>query len=150
MVACYITVLGKDTLCPILISVTHITELQVLELKDEGLLVGATVTIAQLEDKLKEVIKTLTGGTIIIILLLQDYTLTVSKVKFFAAILEMLHWYAGPQIRNVAVSYTRMKLSGFQSIGGNIIMGTGSDIVPILIAIGATLTVALKSLWDIS
>ena len=52
----------KGTWCPILISVTHIPELQVLELNERGLVVGATVTVAQLEDKLKEIVNTLPGN----------------------------------------------------------------------------------------
>ena len=52
----------KGTLCPILISVTHIPELQILELNERGLVVGAAVTVAQLEDKLKEIVNTLPGN----------------------------------------------------------------------------------------
>lgn len=47
--------------CPILVSVTHIPELHVLEVHDEGLLIGSVVTIAQLEAKLKEIVKSLPG-----------------------------------------------------------------------------------------
>ena len=52
----------KGTWCPILISVTHIPELQVLEMNERGLVVGAAVTVAQLEDKLKEIVNTLPGN----------------------------------------------------------------------------------------
>ena len=52
----------KGTLCPILISVTHIPELQILELNERGLVVGAAVTVAQLEDKLKEIVNILPGN----------------------------------------------------------------------------------------
>lgn len=41
---------------------THIPELQILELNERGLVVGAAVTVAQLEDKLKEIVNTLPGN----------------------------------------------------------------------------------------
>ena len=71
----------------VLISPTHIPELNVLEERDEGLLIGAACTLTEIEIKMKEICE----------------RLPQNKTRTLAAILEMLRWFAGPQIRNVAV-----------------------------------------------
>ena len=59
-----------------------------MQLTEDGLVVGAAVTLTKLATKLKE-LQTL---------------LPEQKTRGFAALLEMLRWFAGQQIRNVAVS----------------------------------------------
>lgn len=61
-----------------------------MQLTEDGLLVGAAVTLTKLANKLME-LQTL---------------LPEEKIRGFAALLEMLRWFAGRQIRNVAVSIT--------------------------------------------
>ena len=46
---------------PVVISIDSVLELKAMELNDEGLLIGAAVTIAELEDRLKTIIPTLPG-----------------------------------------------------------------------------------------
>lgn len=71
-----------------LISPVLVPELNQMQLTEDGLVVGAAVTLTKLATKLKE-LQTL---------------LPEQKTRGFAALLEMLRWFAGQQIRNVAVS----------------------------------------------
>ena len=73
-----------------LISPAHIPEMNVLEETTEGLLIGAACTLTDVEIKIKEICS----------------RLPQSKIRTLIAILEMLRWFAGPQIRNVAVRMT--------------------------------------------
>lgn len=73
-----------------LISPTLVPELNQMELTNDGLAVGAAVTLGKLAIKLKEL----------------QTTLPEQKTRTFAALLEMLRWFAGQQIRNVSVSVT--------------------------------------------
>lgn len=73
---------------PVLICPSHIPELLEMKLIDEGLLVGASVTLTNLKDYCTEIIATLPSHT----------------TEVFQALLKMLFWFAGPQIRNVSVS----------------------------------------------
>ena len=77
----------KNVHFPVLISPAHIPEMNVLEETTEGLLIGAACTLTNIEIKLKEICSQL-----------PQY-----KTRILVAILEMLRWFAGPQIRNVAV-----------------------------------------------
>ena len=79
----------KNAHFPVLISPAHIPEMNVLEETTEGLLIGAACTLTDVEIKMREIFN----------------QLPQSKTKTLVAILEMLRWFAGPQIRNVAVSY---------------------------------------------
>ncbi|XP_071963028.1 xanthine dehydrogenase/oxidase-like isoform X1 [Antedon mediterranea] len=100
---------------PVLVSVSHVTELNNIYLCETGVSIGASVTLSRIEDFLKENMDKL-----------PDF-----QCKSFAAIVDMLHWFAGQQIRNVA------------GIGGNIITGSPiSDLNPILMAAGCTLDFA--------
>ncbi|XP_019849927.1 PREDICTED: xanthine dehydrogenase/oxidase-like isoform X2 [Amphimedon queenslandica] len=111
--------IGCDKLAKpsVLIAVSCVNELQVLEINEKGLLVGAAVTIGCLEEKLMKTMK----------------SLPESKTKYFKALLDMLHWFANPQIKNVA------------TIGGNIVNGCpGSDLIPVLIVAGTILNFASK------
>lgn len=51
----------KDSFYEVLICPSHVPELAVMEVVDEGLLVGAAVSLTQLSTKLQELIDTLPG-----------------------------------------------------------------------------------------
>ena len=78
----------KGAFYSVFICTTHVRELNQMELANDGLLVGAAVTLTKLTIKLKELLA----------------SLPPHKTKAFAALMEMLRWFAGQQIRNVAVS----------------------------------------------
>ena len=78
----------KGEFYSVLINPVRVPELNQMELKEDGLQVGAAVTLSKLTVKLKELLS----------------LLPAHKTKVFAALLEMLRWFAGQQIRNVAVS----------------------------------------------
>ncbi|XP_071963951.1 xanthine dehydrogenase/oxidase-like [Antedon mediterranea] len=100
---------------PILVSVAHVTDLNKMFACETGVRIGASVTLSRIEDFFKDEM-----GKLL------DY-----QCKSFASIVDMLHWFAGQQIRNVA------------GIGGNIITGSPiSDLNPILMAAGCTLEFA--------
>jgi hypothetical protein len=80
----------KGAFYSVLISPVLVPELNQLKLTEDGLVVGAVVTLTKLATKLKE-LQTL---------------LPEQKTRGFTALLEMLRWFAGRQIRNVAVSIT--------------------------------------------
>ncbi|XP_051167236.1 xanthine dehydrogenase [Leptopilina boulardi] len=102
----------RNILYPVLIQPTKIKEMcEIIESK-EYLQVGASVTLIEMEDKLREEIK-----------IKPEF-----RTRIFAAIVEMLHWFAGKQIRNVA------------AVGGNIMTGSPiSDLNPIFMAAGIKL-----------
>ncbi|XP_038214849.1 xanthine dehydrogenase [Zerene cesonia] len=104
----------KHCVYPVIIMPTSIPELNsVLEI-DEGLSVGASVTLMEIENTLKKYIE-----------ILPNY-----KTRTFVTINKMLNWFAGKQIRNVA------------SIGGNIMTGSPiSDLNPILMALKVKLNI---------
>ena len=77
----------KNAHFPVLISPAHIPEMNVLEETTEGLLIGAACTLTDVEIKIREACK----------------RLSQSQTKTLVAMLEMLRWFSGPQIRNVAV-----------------------------------------------
>lgn len=77
----------KGAFYSVLISPTLVPELNQLKLTEDGLIVGAAVTLSKLTTKLKELLA----------------SLPKHKTRTFAALLEMLRWFAGQQIRNVAV-----------------------------------------------
>lgn len=77
----------KGAFYSVLISPVLVLELNQMQLTADGLVVGAAVTLTKLATKLKE-LQTL---------------LPEQKTRGFAALLEMLQWFAGQQIRNVAV-----------------------------------------------
>ena len=77
----------KNAHFPVLVSPAHIPEMNVLEETTEGLLIGAACTLTDIEIKMKEICKRLPSN----------------KIRTLVAILEMLRWFAGSQIRNVAV-----------------------------------------------
>ena len=98
-----------------LIQPTNVREMcEILE-NDDALQIGANVTLSEVEDLLKHQIK-IKGE---------------SKTRIFSSILNMLHRFAGKQIRNVA------------SMGGNVMTSSPiSDFNPIFMAAGVTLNLA--------
>ena len=65
-----------------------VPELNQIELTDDGLTIGAAVTLSKLSATIKELLSSQPEW----------------KTRTFSALLEMLRWFAGQQIRNVAVS----------------------------------------------
>lgn len=104
----------KKKIYPILLSPSNIEELNYCRLNKDGIVVGAALTLSELQIFLENHVAEL-----------------LDKGKIYEAILEMLHWFAGNQVRNVA------------SLVGNIITASPiSDLNPILMASGAALNVS--------
>ncbi|XP_020627784.1 xanthine dehydrogenase/oxidase-like isoform X2 [Orbicella faveolata] len=100
---------------PVLIAPTHIPELNAVEHTSDGIKFGASVTLTTLEDVLNEAC----------------HSMPEYKTRWFTAILHMLKWFAGHQIRNVG------------AIGGNIMTASPiSDLNPVFMAARCTLTLA--------
>ncbi|KAK2567725.1 Xanthine dehydrogenase/oxidase [Acropora cervicornis] len=112
----------KNQNYPILIAPTHIPELNAVEKTSDGIRFGASVTLSTIEDVLTEA----------------THAMPVYKTRWFVAILEILKWFAGHQIRNVG------------AIGGNIMTASPiSDLNPILMVARCTLTLASShGKWD--
>lgn len=92
---------------PILINSSLVEELCSVDVLEDGIKIGASVALTDLQMKLEEQIK----------------VLPVSETKVYKEIVKMLHYFAGRQIRNVA------------SLAGNIMTGSPiSDLNPILMA----------------
>lgn len=103
----------KKKVYPVLISPTIIGEVNYCSIENDGILVGAAVTLTELQIFLKSFIVE-----------------HPSKSKIFKAVNAMLHWFAGSQVRNVA------------SLTGNIVTASPiSDLNPILMACSAVLNV---------
>ncbi len=71
-----------------LIYPSNIPELLVFNETENGILTGAGLSLSVLDVRLKSVVAKLPSY----------------KTRVLQAIIEMLKWFAGPQIRNVAVS----------------------------------------------
>ncbi|XP_039429165.1 xanthine dehydrogenase [Culex pipiens pallens] len=100
---------------PVLVYPTQIAELTQLERVDGGLKVGSSVTLVEMERVMREEID----------------KLPESETRLYRAIVDMLHYFAGKQIRNMA------------SVGGNIMTGSPiSDLNPIFTAAAIELEVA--------
>ena len=103
----------KKKVYPILIYPTMINEMNICETTSTGIIIGSAVTLSELKVYLQRKIN-------------ED----ASKSKVFSAMQNMLHWFAGNQIRNVA------------SLVGNIVTASPiSDLNPILMACHALLNV---------
>jgi xanthine dehydrogenase/oxidase len=99
-----------------LVNPWQIRELSDLKVTENGVKIGAAVTLSDLKDFLQQQI---------------DESAVEHESRLYLALVEMLHWFAGTQVRNVA------------SIGGNIMTSSPiSDLNPILLAAGAELQVA--------
>lgn len=100
-----------------LIAPTHIPELNNISKEDNGISFGASVTLSMIEETLQESMN----------------EKQESRNRMFTAVVEMLRWFAGHQIRNVA------------AVAGNIMTASPiSDLNPLFLAAGVTLTVASK------
>lgn len=92
-----------------LVHPVQVEELSKVTVTDEGVRVGSSVTLMELHNTLQHQIDKQ-----------PEY-----ETRVYRAIVEMLHWFAGKQIRNVA------------SVGGNIMTGSPiSDLNPIFTATG--------------
>ncbi|XP_071487031.1 xanthine dehydrogenase/oxidase-like [Diadema antillarum] len=101
-----------------LVSISHVPELTSMEVSDDGVVIGSSVTLSRLEQFLKPIIHNHPGH----------------KTKVFSAIVEMLRWFAGSQIRNMA------------AVGGNIVTGSPiSDLNPIFLAARCKLELVSQS-----
>lgn len=95
----------KDKNYSILIDVSHNQELNTLEKSEDGMIIGAAITITKLKEYLELIIK----------------TLPMHQMSTCDALLNQLNVFGSQQIRNVA------------SIGGNIIQGSPiSSLNPVL------------------
>ncbi|CAL7940094.1 unnamed protein product [Xylocopa violacea] len=100
---------------PVLIQPTLIKEMRNIEEYPDVINVGASVTLVEMETFLKNQIARQ-----------PEY-----QTRVFSEIVNMLHWFAGKQIRNVA------------AVGGNIMTGSPiSDLNPIFMAAGIKLNVS--------
>ncbi|XP_030559376.1 xanthine dehydrogenase [Drosophila novamexicana] len=105
----------KHFLYPVLINPTKVPELLELRESDKGIYFGAAVSLMEIDAYLRKRIE----------------ELPESQTRFFQCAVDMLHYFAGKQIRNVAC------------LGGNIMTGSPiSDMNPVLTAAGARLEVA--------
>ena len=99
---------------PVYISPGHVPRMTDVSVEDDGVVFGASVTLDNLEETCSRLESTHEPG----------------QLKVFRQIKEMLRWFAGKQIRNVA------------AIGGNIMTGSPiSDLNPIFLAAGCTLKI---------
>lgn len=102
---------------PVLVQPTNVPEMTTITETKTGLRVGASVTLANLEEAL----------------LVQMKTKAKHSTRIFASIVDMLYYFAGKQIRNMA------------AIGGNIMTSSPiSDLNPIFTAANCVLEVCSK------
>ncbi|XP_034113366.1 xanthine dehydrogenase [Drosophila albomicans] len=105
----------KHFLYPVLINPIKVPELLELRETDESVYFGAAVSLMEIDAYLRRRIE----------------ELPEEQTRFFQCTVDMLHYFAGKQIRNVAC------------LGGNIMTGSPiSDMNPVLTAAGARLEVA--------
>ncbi|CAH1710177.1 unnamed protein product [Chironomus riparius] len=97
-----------------LVNPSQINALNQIDVLRDGIKIGSAVTLSDIQIFLQK----------------QINELPESETRIYKSIVEMLHWFAGMQVRNVA------------SIGGNIMTGSPiSDLIPILMAANAELEV---------
>ncbi|ODM98964.1 Xanthine dehydrogenase/oxidase [Orchesella cincta] len=108
----------KNCHYPVIIQPNHVPELVEIRVEDKGIRFGAAVTLSQIDDVLQE----------------QIAKKPAYKTRVFKAIVEMLRWFAGKQIRNAA------------AVGGNIITGSPiSDLNPLFMAAHCELVLRSKN-----
>ena len=103
---------------PVLIHPVGVDRLQEMSVSDDGgVVVGGSVTLTNMENELRH----------------QMAARPAHETRVFTAICQMLHWFAGKQIRNCA------------SVAGNIMTGSPiSDLNPLFMAAGCRLTLQSK------
>uniref|UniRef100_A0A8C1ZUB1 Xanthine dehydrogenase/oxidase n=1 Tax=Cyprinus carpio TaxID=7962 RepID=A0A8C1ZUB1_CYPCA len=107
----------KNLLYPVILAPAYIPELNIIQNTQDGIQVGASVTLTVLGDVLRAAVK----------------KLPAHQTEVFKAVLEQLRWFAGQQIRNVA------------AVGGNIMTASPiSDLNPVFMAASCKLTVMSK------
>uniref|UniRef100_A0A8C2HA93 xanthine dehydrogenase n=1 Tax=Cyprinus carpio TaxID=7962 RepID=A0A8C2HA93_CYPCA len=79
----------KNLLYPVILAPAYIPELNIIQNTQDGIQVGASVTLTVLGDVLRAAVK----------------KLPAHQTEVFKAVLEQLRWFAGQQIRNVAVCH---------------------------------------------
>ncbi|KAJ7517365.1 hypothetical protein O6H91_21G020900 [Diphasiastrum complanatum] len=103
----------KNVNYPVVIAATHVPELNATTIKDDGIEIGSSVTLAKVLEVIRECVK----------------QREPHEVSACLALMEQLKWFAGTQIRNVA------------SVGGNICTASPiSDLNPLWMAARATFT----------
>uniref|UniRef100_A0A671RAV7 Xanthine dehydrogenase/oxidase-like n=1 Tax=Sinocyclocheilus anshuiensis TaxID=1608454 RepID=A0A671RAV7_9TELE len=111
----------KNLLYPVILAPAYIPELNIIQHTQDGIQVGASVTLTLLGDVLRAAVK----------------KLPAHQTEVFEAVLEQLRWFAGQQIRNVA------------AVGGNIMTASPiSDLNPVFMAAGCKLTVMSKGYFS--
>ncbi|TRY88303.1 hypothetical protein DNTS_016695 [Danionella cerebrum] len=107
----------KNLLYPVIVAPAYIPELNIIQHNQDGIQVGASVTLTVLGEELRSTVE----------------KLPAHRTQIFSAVLEQLQWFAGQQIRNVA------------AVGGNIMTASPiSDLNPVFMAAGCKLTVMSK------
>ncbi|KAE8752582.1 xanthine dehydrogenase 1 [Frankliniella occidentalis] len=107
----------KNCLYPVEIMPSRVPELTAIERHEDRIRVGASVTLRDMEDYFRGVMK----------------EEPESRTRIMKAIVSMLHYFAGRQIRNVG------------AIGGNVMTGSPiSDMLPILLASNVDMEVRSK------
>ncbi|KAH0622641.1 hypothetical protein JD844_025123 [Phrynosoma platyrhinos] len=121
----------KNMLYPVIIAPTWIPEMNSVQHRKEGICFGASCTLSHIEEVLRKAVAELPSY----------------KTEVFQAVLEQLRWFAGPQIRNVAMKewYGNEDKNNlyvyFQALGGNIMTASPiSDLNPVFMASGSKLT----------
>lgn len=108
---------------PVLIMPNQIPEMNEIVHQNDGVEFGASVTLMQMNDTLQQLVD----------------QLPEHQTRLYRAIIDMLHYFAGKQIRNVA------------SIGGNIMTGSPiSDLVPIFSAADTRYHFIILSLFNLT
>ncbi|XP_013399614.1 xanthine dehydrogenase/oxidase-like [Lingula anatina] len=112
-----IEVRARNICYPVVISARHVPELLQVKEEDSQISIGGSVTLSTLEE----------------VLIKASERLPEFQSRFHVAIIEMLRWFAGPQIRNVAC------------VAGNILTTRRiSDLNTLFIATGCYVTLASK------
>ncbi|KAK5579855.1 hypothetical protein RB653_009543 [Dictyostelium firmibasis] len=108
----------RSIVYPTIICPTRVEQLIQIEKEDQGIRVGASVTLTELKSYLSTIIKST-----------EKDEEANKKNGTFKAIISQLKWFAGNQVRNAA------------SIGGNLCTASPiSDLNPVLLAAGSILT----------
>ncbi|KAJ3111857.1 hypothetical protein HDU96_005283 [Phlyctochytrium bullatum] len=93
----------KNSKYKVIVTPSDIMDLKRIDVSDKGITIGAAVTIARMQEKLEDLVK----------------TLPAHKTRGLKAILENCKWFAGAQVRNVS------------AIAGNIVTASPiSDLNP--------------------